>query len=209
MVTTSRLTTGIGWNDVAGRYIGTNGRFVSQQAVSNALQSTIDQQAKTVANLTTQFRNGGVSLAEWRTGMADAVKITHLASSALANGGWSQLTQADYGRVGQLVRQQYAYLDNFAQEIASGKQKLDGTLERRAKMYPDGGRKTYESASRAESRIRGYDEERNVRHAQDSCEGCLEATAAGWVAIGTLPLPGDRQCVTNCKCTLEQRKSAA
>jgi hypothetical protein len=107
------------------------------------------------------------------------------------------------------VRQQYADLDRFAGDIASGKQKFDGTLDRRAKMYTDAGRKTYESASRAESRIRGYDEERNVRHAQDSCDGCLEATAAGWVAIGTLPLPGDRDCVTNCKCSLEQRRSAA
>lgn len=208
MVTTSTLTTGIGWNDVAGRYIASNGRFVSQQAVSNALQSTIDQQAKTVANLTTQFKNGGISLAEWRMGMGQAIKTTHLASSALANGGWAQMTQADYGRVGQIVRQQYQYLDRFAQQIADGTQKLDGTLERRARMYADAGRMTYESAQRAEARIRGYDEERNVRHAQDSCAGCLEATAAGWVAIGTLPLPGQRDCVTNCKCTLEQRRAA-
>lgn len=207
---TSSLTQGIGYDDVSGRYRDMrSGRFVPQQAVSDALQSTIDSQAKTVATLTTQFKTGGITLAQWRTGMAEAIKTTHLASSALANGGWAQMTQADYGRAGQIIRQQYAYLDNFAADIASGKQKLDGTLERRAKMYTDAGRQTYESAQRAEARLRGYDEERNVRHASDSCSGCLEATAAGWQPIGVISLPGTRDCRSNCKCRLEQRRSAA
>jgi hypothetical protein len=210
MVATSTLTSGIGWNDISGRYINLRtGQFVPQTAVSNALQQTIDTQAKTVANLTTQFKNGAVTLAEWRTGMAQSVKVTHLASSALANGGWAQMTQADYGRVGQLVRQQYAYLDRFASDIASGKQKFDGTLDRRAKMYTDAGRQTYESARRAEDRLRGLDEERNIRYDGDSCDGCIEAEAMGWQPVGVIPLPGTRDCRTNCRCRLERRRSAA
>lgn len=203
---TSRLTGGIRYNNGAGRYVGTNGRFVSQQAVSDALQATIDKSGEAMRALTANLKNGSVTLAEWRTGMAASVKDIHLASSALANGGWSQMTQADFGRVGQLVREQYRYLDNFAQDIASGKQRFDGTLDRRAKMYADSGRMTYESAQRAEARLRGYQEHRSVRHAQDSCTECVEVAAMGWVSIETpLPLPGDRICVTNCKCLLEYR----
>jgi hypothetical protein len=207
--TTSSLTSGIGWDDISGRYRSLRtGQYVSQQTVSNALQQTIDTQAKTVANLTTQFKNGGISLAEWRTGMAQSVKTTHLASSALANGGWQNMTPAMYGRVGQTVRTQYQFLDKFASDIASGKQKFDGTLDRRVKMYTDAGRSSYEAAKRAEDRVRGYDEERNVRHAQDSCDDCLEATDLGWQPVGIISIPGSRTCRTNCKCTLERRKSA-
>lgn len=45
--------------------------------------------------------------------------------------------------------------------------------------------------------------ERNIRHARDSCGGCIHETARGWVPIGTLVPTGYRDCRGNCLCSLE------
>ena len=67
------------------------------------------------------------------------------------------MSQADYGRAGQRIREQYDYINRFAQQVASGEQKLDGTLTRRAQMYAEAGRNTYEATVWAEMKKRGRD----------------------------------------------------
>jgi hypothetical protein len=67
------------------------------------------------------------------------VKNVNLNAIALERGGWANLTPSDFGRVGQIVREQYGYLRGFANDIASGKQRLDGTLGTRAKLYSQAG----------------------------------------------------------------------
>lgn len=205
----SPLTPGYRWNQTANRYISPSGRFVGRQQVRAALDVAIDNSAKSIKALSQQLRDGNISLADWQLAMAREIKATHLASAALAKGGWAQLSQSDYGRVGQIVRQEYAYLNKLAQDIAAGRQPLDGRFLRRAEQYIQAGRATYHQVEQREMKVRGYDEERNIRHARDSCPGCLDATARGWVAIGTLPPVGGRDCRRNCRCTIEYRKAAA
>lgn len=45
--------------------------------------------------------------------------------------------------------------------------------------------------------------ERSIRHAQDSCNGCIREAARGWVPAGTLVPVGLRDCGNSCKCTDE------
>lgn len=206
MVTRSSTTPYAGWNERAGRYVDlSTGRFIARQVVQEALQATLDRVAANVAAVSQQLRAGEVTLAQWQLAMAEQVKLAHLTSAALAHGGWAQMTPADNGRVGQAVRAQYQYLQSFAAQVADGTQPLDGTFTRRAQMYANSGRQTFEATQRAELVQRGATEERNVRHALDSCPGCLAATDAGWVPVGTLSLPGARECRTNCRCSLELR----
>ena len=68
------------------------------------------------------------------------IKNTHLNAIAMERGGWANMTPSDFGRAGQIIRKQYGYLRNFGREIASGKQRLDGTLGRRAQLYTAAGR---------------------------------------------------------------------
>jgi hypothetical protein len=206
----SPLTPGYTWSEPAARYRDSRtGRFVGKQQVRGALDKAIDSSAKSMKALAQQLRDGNISLADWQVAMAREIKSTHLASAALAKGGWAQLNQSDYGRVGQIVRQEYAYLSKLAADIAAGKQPLDGRFLRRAESYIQAGRATYHAIEQREMKVRGFDEERNLRHARDSCPGCVDATARGWVTIGTLPPVGSRDCRRNCRCTIEYRKAAA
>ena len=147
--------------------------------------------------------------------MMQEIRLSHLANAALAKGGPDQMTPADNGRAGQAIREQYDYLNKFAQQVASGKQKLDGTLTRRAQMYAEAGRDTYEATVWAEMKKRGLTLVRSVLHAKDSCttngkstSGCIEEARKGFVPIDAKPPAGitrigGRTCRTNCRCSLE------
>ena len=101
--------------------------------------------------------------------MMPEIKMSHLANAAAAKGGWDQMSQADYGRAGQAIRAQYDYLNKFAQQVADGTQKLDGTLTRRAQMYAEAGRDTYEATVKGgDARSGDLSMVRSVLHAKDS-----------------------------------------
>lgn len=190
------------WNEIAGRYIAPNGRFVSFQQIRDWLDATLDQSEKRVLSLGGQLRSGAITVQEWQVGMRDAIKDIHLASSALAKGGWAQMTQADYGRVGYRLREQYERLQKFADQIEKGLF-LDGRFMNRIRLYAQSGRTTYHMVQRAEMAIRGMTEERSVLAVADHCRECVSEANRGWVPIGDLVLIGQRECSTNCRCSIE------
>jgi hypothetical protein len=113
------------------------------------------------------------------------------------------MTPADYGRAGQIIREQYGYLKGFAGDIASGKQRLDGTLGVRAKLYSQAGRESFYRSKQANLQP-GIDMVRSIKHARDSCRDC-EYLNGKWFKVGdpAYMLPGRRQCNKNCRCTEE------
>jgi hypothetical protein len=192
---------------------GSTGRFVSAETVHGWVVDYSANLGKSLRDLTQQLRAGSVTLAEWQLTMAQSVKDAHIAAAIAAKGGRAQMTQADWGRVGQILRQEYGYLGRLADGIADGSIPLDGRVLARAEQYGKAARETYANIWRRETQRRGADEERNVRGKRDSCEagsdrpGCIEETARGWVSIGSLSLPGARTCLGNCGCRIETRNS--
>jgi hypothetical protein len=141
--------------------------------------------------------------------MMSQAKSIHLDGAAVAMGGWYSMDQSDFGWTGQRIRSQYGYLRGFAADVASGKQKLDGTALTRATLYAEAGRQTHRAAEQRAASERGLMEERNQLGAADHCAGCLAATSRGWVAIGTLVPCGSRDCLTRCRCSLQYRAATA
>jgi hypothetical protein len=197
------------YNRGASRYIDARGRFVPQQSIRDELDRSIEQSQRRMRDASESMRTGATTLAEWQTIMMDEIRASHLASHALARGGWAQMTAADYGRAGRAIRTQYDFLQKFAEQVASGAQRLDGTLTRRALMYLDAARGHYEDIRRREHEIRAFDEERRTLHAKDSCVDCVRYASLGWSPIGTLPRIGDSVCRTKCHCTFEYRIGSA
>jgi hypothetical protein len=198
---------GVRWNAPLARYIDTRGRIISTSAVRDAIDRSIEQYKTLARSLAEQLRGGEISLRTWESEMRVVVKDVQLLATAGAHGGWAQLDRAALGRAGREIRDQYAFLDNFAREISNGDQLLDGTLANRAMMYVEAGRGGYESQREAIEREAGYLEEISIRHASDSCRGCVHEASRGWVAIGSLVGIGDRDCLTRCRCTIERRVS--
>ncbi len=191
------------WNKKAGRYtIG--GKFVARSEVRKALDASLAATSRSMNFLSARLQAGSISLIEWERLMREAIKDAHLYSAALARGGWAQMTQADFGRVGQIVKHQYAYLNRFAAEIESG-YKLDGRFKARTEMYMEAGRTTYYHMYDDLQKKLGNTEERNILHSAEHCSECIEQTDLGWVSIGSLVQIGNRLCLTRCKCDKEYR----
>ena len=149
----------------AGTYVG--------QARMVALRDAYIAQAKVRTNaLAAQIANGDITLQQWQIGMREVIKDTYINEYMLGAGGRNAMTQADWGRVGQMVRQQYEYVDNFARDIAAGRYSEAG-IAARARMYPESASQAYE---------RGNTESR------------------GMPQLPAYPGDGSTQCLSNCKC---------
>lgn len=217
-IITNTLTSGFGWSELAGRYTDlATGRFVKFSDVRDSLESVMDASGENMNNLTNQLIAEQISLEQWQIGMMEEIKTAHTAAAAAANGGWAQMSQADWGATGRLIRDQYDFLRNFAAEIASGKQRLDGTARVRTDLYADAARGTFEETRRRYERLKnGMEEEARELGEADHCssdddptgerEGCLELAALSWQPIGTLPRIGNSVCITRCHCRFIFRK---
>ena len=186
----------------SGRYRDERGRFVASSTVRRELDRYLDT-ADPAKALAEALRGRQVSLADWEVAMRRHIKNTHLNAIAMERGGWANMTPSDFGRAGQIIREQYGYLRNFGREIASGKQRLDGTLGRRAQLYTAAGRNSLYRSKQANLRP-VVTHQRSIRTARDSCWQCKELHGRIFkIGDPSFPLPGRRVCNHNCRCHLE------
>jgi len=201
------ITPKFAWNETAGRYANSSGQFVKFSEIRDALESVMDASAVRMNNLTQSLIDSQISLAEWQSGMLEQIKLSHTAAAAASRGGWAQMSQADWGAAGRMIRDQYDFLRGFANQIANGTQALDGRALVRADLYGDASRGTFEEMRRRyQTSMNGMEEERRILGEADHCEDCLDAAAEEWQPIGTLPAIGDSVCLTRCHCKFIYRK---
>jgi len=73
---------------------------------------------KDVAKLAERLRSGKIDLAQWHSDMKQSVKDLHISSLVISRGGeWKSITFSEWGRVGRELRDQYAYLRGYAQQV--------------------------------------------------------------------------------------------
>jgi hypothetical protein len=154
-----------------------------------------------------QVARGTVELSEFHLAMRTEIKSSLINNVAAAKGGYAQLSQSDYGRIGNEVKRQYRFLDNFVTELYSGggvKPGSQGFLAR-VQLYFNTSRTFYYKFDREAQEEAGMSEERNLLHPAEHCDECLAMTDMGWVPLGTLVPIGERECVGNDRCTMEYR----
>jgi hypothetical protein len=200
-----RRLAGVTFDAVAGRYRLANGRFLSTAGLSRILEGQI---AATGANMRADaeaLQAGRINLTEWQISMERRVKSLHLLTAAMEHGGFSRLSRADLGWIGSEVRRQYGYLANFARQLESGAQALDGRFLARVALYAEAGRGTEREAARRLARLAGAVEERRILGAADHCKTCVGEARKGWQPLGVLKRIGDSECRSRCRCTWATR----
>lgn len=205
----------IGWNAIAGRYYDlATGRFVKFVEVGVAIEDVVIETRAGMSALTDKLIASEISLAEWQGGMMDLIKRGNNLSAIAARGGVWQMSPSDWGAVGNLTKEQYKYLRNFAEEISSGKQPLNGSARVRAQLYADAVANQFENLLRRNEEIyqKMTEERRVVNPDAEHCQthgdliGCEELAKMGWQPIGTLPPIGHSPCIVKCRCHFEFRK---
>jgi len=192
-----------------GRYRGSNGRIIRNTVVLEVLERAITANRRSMRNLSRQLVGGELTLAEWQMGMAKGLKDIHLASAALAKGGWGNLSQSDMGYIGSQVKAQLRFLGNFALQIADGTQPLlraDGQINGqflvRTDLYAQSGITTYHNIRRREARNRNWNREQRILDptVKKHCNCCIAQANRGPSPIGSLLPIGACDCATNDRC---------
>lgn len=197
------------FQESTGRYRGPSGRFVSQREVRAAVDKMIAASGQRMRGLTEQFRQRALTLGEWEQAMRRELSTLHVAAATVAKGGRAEMSQSDYGRVGQLVREQFEWLRARADKITSGEQFADGSLSAISQLYAEAARATHQVIVSREMAVRGFTEERNILDREAAhCLGdnsCPGESARGWVPLGTLIPLGKRRCGPNDRCHFQYR----
>ena len=163
------------WNGKSKRYHNTqDGRFIGLSQMAVLRQEYITHEKQVAANLANDLFAGKINLTQWQTGMREVIRRNFVTEYELARGGRKQMTQRDWGILGQKIRSQYQYLQGFARDLAGGRytQAQAGVAARRAGMYVDSANQAFE-----QGKAEGYG-----------------------LVLPAYPTDGTSECLSNCRC---------
>lgn len=199
------------WWDIQNkRYRGDNGRFVSGKTVYDFSQKSIAATIDKVKGFADSIGKSEMTPAQWYKAMKSEIKGEYIRQYMLAHGGRDSMMQSDWGKIGNMVKGQYKYLDGFLQEIAAGNLSPE-QIAMRAAMYINSAEQGFERAREDNAEAWGATEERwATRPGAEHCVDCLAYEGEGWKPLGYFPTPGagSTQCLTNCQCTKEYRNGS-
>jgi hypothetical protein len=89
------------------------------------------------SQLAMRLAQGDMTVGQWQAAMRADIKSTIIDEYALGHGGRKTMTQAEWGRVSGLCREQYRYLDGFARAVADDTLS-EAQIRARSIMYHDG-----------------------------------------------------------------------
>lgn len=185
------------WDSKSHRYRDQQGRFVARAIVTDARNRIVEDTKRKLLAISGLFEDGNISLADWQTQFKDIIKSAHTLAAGIAMGGKANMTAADWGRVGQMLRVQYEALNRFALQLEAG-QKLN---RGRVSQYAASIRSTFLNAERI--RVSAMAMAKWIRTKRESCEDCIQQARRGIQPVAMFPLIGSLRCRHNCGCYLE------
>lgn len=191
----------LSWDASSSRYrASSTGRFIARSKVVEAVDLLVEDTREYLRGLSQMYTDGKIDLGDWQSAFKDRLRAAHTLSAGIALGGKENISQAEWGRIGALTREQYGYLQGFAVELEQGKQIHFGRVD----LYARAIRATFLNAERI--RMAANQKARWVLHAKESCAGvgsCREQASRGKQLVRDFPLIGSRICLHNCHCELE------
>jgi hypothetical protein len=171
-------------------------KFISAARVRELVATAINERINRTDRLTRDMLSERITVREWESRMSEEIKMLTI---QLYRVGKPDMTQSDYGRIGAMLRSQYARLRKFSRDIILGTQ-TEKQILNRSKRYITKAREAFEEGNRRGNALVNR-WERRIRTKTESCRECIVYEAAGWQTIGTLPRPTDRcSCRDNCGC---------
>lgn len=190
-----------------GRYRNAaTGRFLSQADALQLTQRSIASAQQEIRSLILSLAQGVLDLGQWQRQFAQLLKELHLGQFVLGRGGLRNTTPENFLEVGRILKAEYRYLEGFGRDLATGRLSV-AQATARANLYLAKTRLSYWAGQR-QAMAQGPmpAEMRRQLAPVEHCAECVSYAAAGWVPIGSLPLPTvDCSCRSNCRCTVQYR----
>jgi hypothetical protein len=170
------------WNSEARRYYNDDtGLFMAKDTVLGFVHDSFEGTGLVTDTLANLLGENRLAPADWRFLMREEIKREYIRQYLLGIGGREQMTQADWGRIGGMLTDQYRYLDDFYKENAAGALS-EAQVAARSRMYIRSAREAYERAN---------------------------AQAWGGPPLPAYPGDGSTVCLTNCACHWDIRSAEA
>jgi len=191
-------------------YAMPSGRVVSDRRLRSAVKRVSIEASKRAKKETQQLVAGAIILAVWYSRMRDLLSALYKTIWLVSIGGFvfDNDTQRNLFYVMMLL--QFGYFDNFASQLETGEQAMDGRAVSRAGMYGMHGYSEWQNLRLLYAPELGYTEAKRIlapvayeRHCRkDERPGCVEEAAKGWMPIIQMVPLGGCQCYSQCLCDL-------
>lgn len=90
----------------------------------------------TVDDLARNLYDGKITLGFWEEEMRTQLRLLHTGAMAIGKGGWDNVTPSDWGKVGNILKEQYNYLHQFAKDIYDRRNTITvEAIQWRSKLY--------------------------------------------------------------------------
>jgi hypothetical protein len=210
IVLSTRMDATWSYDRNSGRYRDEKGRFLSQASVEKLVDTRIDKLEASLKRFTRMLSNGNITLDQWEASVREAIKGAHIQAAIVGYGGKDQMGSGEYGRIGQRLRSEYAYLQGFALDLLE--QRVSAPMAAaRIGLYAQSVRGSYWQGTELRKQQQGYGLMRRILDPQaQHCQDCIDHAARGIAPIGSLPMPGQRcACRARCKCRVEYLRQQA
>lgn len=209
----SRKRAGYKYDPSTGKFYRVGSKAViTETQLRTAVKRVSDQAALRMRKETQQLIAGAVLLTVWYTGMRSLMNALYRTIFTLSIGGFAFEDEAARNLFYVLVLSQFSWLDNFAAQVKSGAQVLNGSALTRAGMYGTYGNGFHQNIKLYNAQANGYSEARRILGpAEDHCQddgirqGCQELARKGWISLGDMVPIGDATCYSNCLCRILYR----
>lgn len=160
------------WDDNVNRYRNpVTGRFVGIDEMNGLRTEFMETQKLRMVGLTNVYSTGTIDIFTYEKQVKEILRQTYIDNYVMGKGGRNMMTQADWGRIGGMLKEQYSYLNPFMEQIARG-ELSQAQIDARLKMYIN---------SASEAFWRGF--------ASDVP-----------IDLPAYPGDGSSACLTNCQC---------
>jgi hypothetical protein len=134
-------------------FIDEAGRRMSEATLLEVRDGYLEAMDTLLDDYATNLANGSWTLGMFEDEMRRRLRTAYVAEYTLGKGGASQMTQSDYGRLGNMLKAQYKHLRGYLDDVQSGAE-TRGTAGQRAKNFLGSARQGF---SRGRGRAYGLD----------------------------------------------------
>jgi len=202
-IMSTRMDAGWSYDRNAGRYRDEKGRFLSKASVEKLVDTRIEKLETTLKRITRMLSEGSITLDQWQSSVRELIKAAHIQAAIVGYGGRQNMGSAEFGRIGQKLRQEYQYLQGFARDMLE--QRLSAPMAlARIGLYARSVRSSYWEGTGIRQQEQGYSLMKRVLDPQSQhCQDCIGYASLGIVPMGAVPMPGIRcACMASCRCSV-------
>lgn len=199
----SRMDAAWSYDRGTGRYRDEKGKFLSKASVEKLVDTRIEKLETILKRTTRMLSEGSITLDQWQSSVRELIKTAHIQAAIVGYGGRKNMGSAEFGRIGQKLRQEYKFLQGFARDMLEQRISAPMALARIG-LYARSVRSSYWEGTAMRQQEQGYSLMRRVLDAQaQHCQSCVDYAARGIVPMGTVPMPGIRcECRSRCRCSV-------